>query len=608
MCGIVCYVGKRDAVPILLEGLQRLEYRGYDSSGIAVQNHGPVQVVRSVGKIGNLQAKVATAPLSGQTGIGHTRWATHGKPTETNAHPHSDCTGSFAVVHNGIIENYAFLRQELHRRGHKFQSETDTEVIAHLLEENWDGNLESTLRKSISQLRGTFGLGVLSTHAPGTIALARRGSPLLLGVGKGEMFAASDVSAILPHTNQVIYLEDEDLAVLHPSSYEITSLKGIPIRRDQQTVEWDIAAAEKHGFPHFMLKEIFEEPEAVINALRGRLLEADGTARLGGLDPVRDQLRAADHLIIVSCGTSYYAGLIGRYVLETTTDIAVEVELASEFRYRKLNLRPGTIVLAISQSGETADTLAAVREARNKGVTVLGLVNVVGSTIARETVAGIYNHAGPEIGVASTKAFVSQVTILYLLSLLLGRNHNFSVTEGRDFIAALRSIPGKIGRILEMNDSIRKVAEKYAGFRNFMFIGRKYNYPIALEGALKLKEISYLHAEGYAAGEIKHGPIALIDPEFPTICIAPRGNSYEKIVSNLQEVKARSGPVLAIATEGDEEIAHSADDVIYIPDVDEFYSPLLTVIPLQLLAYHVADILGCEIDKPRNLAKSVTVE
>lgn len=608
MCGIVCYVGKRDAAPILLEGLDRLEYRGYDSSGIAIQNHGRVQVVRSVGKIGNLQAKVANAPLAGQTGIGHTRWATHGKPTETNAHPHSDCTGSFVVVHNGIIENYSFLRQELQRRGHKFQSETDTEVIAHLLEENWDGNLESTLRKTISRLRGTFGLAVLSTHAPDTIVLARRGSPLLLGIGNGEMFAASDVSAILPHTNQVIYLEDEDLAVLRPCSYEITSLKGVPIQRDQQTVEWNIAVAEKQGFPHFMLKEIFEEPEAVINAMRGRLLEADGTARLGGLYPVREQLRAADHLIIVSCGTSYYAGLIGRYVLETTTDIPVEVELASEFRYRKLNLRPGTVVLAISQSGETADTLAAVREAKNKGVTVLGLVNVVGSTIARETDAGIYNHAGPEIGVASTKAFVSQVTILYLLSLLLARNHNFSINEGRDFIAALRCIPGKIDRILEMNDSIRKVAEKYARFRNFMFISRKYNYPIALEGALKLKEISYLHAEGYAAGEMKHGPIALIDPQFPTVCIAPRGNSYEKIVSNLQEVKARDGPVLAIATEGDKEIAHLADDVIYIPEIDEFYSPLLTVIPLQLLAYHVADILGCEIDKPRNLAKSVTVE
>ncbi|HEV8132296.1 MAG TPA: glutamine--fructose-6-phosphate transaminase (isomerizing) [Acidobacteriota bacterium] len=608
MCGIVCYTGKRDAVPILLDGLYRLEYRGYDSSGIAVLDHGPLQLVRSAGKIANLQSKLATASLKGQTGIGHTRWATHGKPTEANAHPHPDCTGDFVVVHNGIIENYSFLRKELQSRGHHFQSETDTEVIAHLLEENWKGDLGSAFRETISLLAGTFGLAILSRQAPETVMLARRGSPLLLGVGHGEMFAASDVSAILPYTNQVIYLEDNDLAELHPSSYEISSVKGVPIQRDQQTVEWDIAAAEKQGFAHFMLKEIFEEPEAAVNAMRGRLLEDEGTARLGGLDAVQEQLRGADHVIIVSCGTSYYAGLIGRYVLETTTEIAVEVDLASEFRYRKLNLKPGTMVLAISQSGETADTLAAVREAKQKGVTVLGLVNVVGSTIARETHAGIYNHAGPEIGVASTKAFVSQLTILYLLSLLLGRRRNISVTEGKEFIAALQSIPGKIGQILAQNDAIRQVAEKYASFKNFMFIGRKFNYPIALEGALKLKEISYLHAEGYAAGEMKHGPIALIDPQFPTVCIAPQGNSYEKIMSNLQEIRARSGPVLAIATEGDEEISGLANDVIYIPEIDELHSPLLTVIPLQLFAYHVANIRGCEIDKPRNLAKSVTVE
>ncbi|MBI4455517.1 MAG: glutamine--fructose-6-phosphate transaminase (isomerizing) [Acidobacteria bacterium] len=608
MCGIVCYVGKRDAVPILLEGLYRLEYRGYDSSGIAVRNHGPIQVVRAAGKIANLQSKLDGLAPRGSTGIGHTRWATHGKPTESNAHPHSDCSGNFAVVHNGIIENYAAIRQWLQQRGHKFQSETDTEVIAHLVEENWDGELASTVRKIVPGLAGTFGVAIISSYAPNEIVLARRGSPLLLGIGNSEMFAASDVAAILRHTNQVIYLEDEDLAILHSSSYEISSLQGVPVVRDPHTVDWDIAAAEKQGFPHFMLKEIFEEPEAVINAMRGRLLEAEGTARLGGLDPVREALCATDHIIIVSCGTSYYAGLIGRYILEANTDIAVEVELASEFRYRKLNLKPGTIVLAISQSGETADTLAAVREAKHKGVPVLGLVNVVGSAIARETNAGIYNHAGPEIGVASTKAFLSQLTVLYLLSLLLGRDRTLSIDEGKRFIANLQSIPEKIGQILRINDAIRQVAEKYSVFNNFMFIGRKHNFPVALEGALKLKEISYVHAEGYAAGEMKHGPIALIDARFPTVCIAPHGSCYDKTVSNLQEIRARGGPVLAVATEGNGEMRLLADDVIYIPEIEEQFSPLLTIIPLQLLAYHIASLRGCDIDKPRNLAKSVTVE
>jgi len=599
--------GKREATPILLEGLCRLEYRGYDSAGVAILNNGSLQVVRSVGKIENLQSRLAASPVHGQGGIGHTRWATHGKPSEQNAHPHIDCSGDFAVAHNGIIENYAALRRALQGR-HQLRSETDTEVIAHLLEETWDGDLKSTVQKTIAQLTGTFGLAVVSRHAPETIVLARRGSPLLLGVGKNEMFAASDVSAVLRHTNQVIYLEDEDVAVLHPSSYEISSLHGTPVARDPELVDWTIDDAEKRGFPHFTLKEIFEEPEAVVNAMRGRIVEEDGTARLGGLDPVREELRGANRLIIVSCGTSYYAGLLGRYIIEANTDIAVEVELASEFRYRQLHFSPGTILLAISQSGETADTLAALREARRRGVTVLGLVNVVGSTIARETVAGIYNHAGPEIGVASTKAFVSQVTILYLLSLFLARERNFSLSEGRQFIAALKSIPAKIGSILTLNDSIREIAEKYAVYDNFMFIGRKYNFPIALEGALKLKEISYLHAEGYAAGEMKHGPIALIHPRFPTVCIAPQGDSYEKITSNLQEIKARSGPVIAVATEGDQEIAQLADDIIYIPEIEERFSPLLTVIPLQLFAYHVANFKGCEIDKPRNLAKSVTVE
>ena len=531
-----------------------------------------------------------------------------GKPSPENAHPLSDCEGQIAVVHNGIIENYRSLKDELIEKGHRFGSDTDTEVLAHLVEEAFRGDLEEAVASALRRVRGTYGVAVMAAEQPGQIVVARRGSPLILGIGEGEVFAASDLCALVSYTKQVIYLQDDDLAVLKPGSYHITNLHDRDISRETQMVDWDISVAEKQGFPHFMLKEIHEQPEAVHNAIRGRLIDEEGAAKLGGLDPVLDQVLGMDRLIIVSCGTSYYAGLLGRYIIESCTDIAVEVDLASEFRYRKLNLKKGAVVLAISQSGETADTLAAVRESQRKGLPVLGLVNVVGSPVARETDGGIYNHAGPEIGVASTKAFVSQLTILYLFALFLGRRQQMSLTEGRSFIRGLKAIPDKIEKVLQGANRIEQIANRYKNYANFLYLGRKFNYPIALEGALKLKEISYLHAEAYAAGEMKHGPIALIEENFPSVCLVPRDSSYEKMVSNIQQIKARNGKVIAIGTEGDEELPTLCDEVIEIPASDELFTPFLTLAPCQLLAYYIAREKGCEIDQPRNLAKSVTVE
>ena len=608
MCGIICYLGRRPALPILLEGLKRLEYRGYDSSGLAVLDSGGIRSHKAVGKIRELESQLILSEWQSRGGIAHTRWATHGEPSIENAHPHSDCGNRIFVIHNGIIENYQPLKDELLCRGHRLHSETDTEVLAHLIEEHLGEDLEEAVTQALQKVRGTFGIGVISAAHPHRIVTARRGSPLILGVGDGEFFAASDVAALVSHTKDVIYLEDDDIAVLTPEGYHITSLAARPIQRPKETVDWDITAAEKQGFPHFMLKEIFEQPEAVRNALRGRLLEAEGIARLGGLNPVHQQLLNMDHLIIISCGTSYYAGLLGRYIIESSTDVSVEVDLASEFRYRRLNLRKGTVVLAISQSGETADTLAAVREAKRKGVLILSVVNVVGSNIARETVAGVYNHAGPEIGVASTKSFLSQLTILYLITLFLARHQQMSVSEGQAFIEELRAIPDKIERILKGAERLEEIAHSYAGYKNFLYLGRKFNYPIALEGALKLKEISYLHAEAYPAGEMKHGPIALIDEQFPSVCVAPQGSTYEKMLSNIQEIKARRGPVIAVGTEGDRRLAELCDHLIEVPACQEIFTPLLTVVPLQLLAYYIARRNDCEIDQPRNLAKSVTVE
>jgi glucosamine--fructose-6-phosphate aminotransferase (isomerizing) len=607
MCGIVAYAGPQAARKALIDGLKRVEYRGYDSSGIAILN-GRTYCARIVGKVAGLEQRVANDRPDGFVGIAHTRWATHGKPTESNAHPHIDCSGKVFLVHNGIIENYLTLKKRLAAAGHAFRSETDTEVLAHLIETAYQGNLEAAVRRALLEVRGTYGVAVVHTNHPSQIIVARRGSPIVLGISDDESLAASDTSALAERAGRVVYLEDNELARLEPGRFWITTLENQPVSRQPTPLKIGPEEISHEGFPHFMLKEIFEQPEAVENALRGRVNHAEAVAQLGGLEPVLDRLKQAEHLIIVSCGTSYYAGLFGRYVFESLTDLAVDAELASEFRYRRLNLRRNTVVLAISQSGETADTLAALREAKRKGALVLGLVNVVESTMARETHAGVYSHAGLEIGVASTKSFVSQLTILTLLALLIGRSRDLCYEAGAALLEGLEKLPDQIRETLRQSDSIRALAEKYCSASHFLYIGRKYQYPVALEGALKLKEIAYIHAEGYAAGEMKHGPIALIDPEFPTMALAPEDASYDKAVSNIQEIRAREGRVVAVTTAGNTKLASLVDDVIEVPSNHDILMPILTVIPLQLFAYHCAVSRGCDIDKPRNLAKSVTVE
>jgi len=608
MCGIVCYVGHKQAKPLLLEGLKQLEYRGYDSAGLAIQEGTNIHFHRAVGKIAELERKLNGIEIEGTTGIAHTRWATHGEPTEENAHPHRDQNEDVFVIHNGIIENFYFLKKRLEKNGVTFRSETDTEALAHLIALNFNGNLNKAVRKTMSQVEGTFGLAVIHRHAPNEIVVARRGSPMIIGVSEKAHFAASDVSAMVRHTNKVVHLQDNELATLTVDDFSISTAQAKLIERRAETVEWRAEDAELNGFPHFMLKEIYEQPETVKNAIRGRLEPGEGVPKLGGIMPVWDKLKECRHMVIVACGTSYYAGSVGRYIFEKLTEIDVEVELASEFRYRKLNFPPNTFIIAISQSGETADTLAAIREAKRKGASLLGIINVVGSSISRETDAGVYNHAGPEIGVASTKNFTSQLTILILLALLLGRHHNLSLTEGVEAIRALQALPEQIRGVLSQANHIQAIAEIYYRCSNWLFLGRKFNYPIALEGALKLKEISYIHAEGYPAGEMKHGPIALINPDMPTVAIAPSDDMYDKMVSNIQEIKSRKGPVIAIATQGDEEIKELVDHVIEIPKTLDFLNPILTGISCQLLAYYCACFLNRDIDKPRNLAKSVTVE
>jgi glutamine---fructose-6-phosphate transaminase (isomerizing) len=608
MCGIVAYTGRQSAREVLIEGLKRLEYRGYDSSGLVIVHSGEHYLARAVGKVGALEERVRHDAPSGTSGIAHTRWATHGKPTEANAHPHSDCSGRIYVVHNGIIENYLALKQKLVAAGHTFSSQTDSEVLPHLIEAAYVGDLESAVRKALLDVQGTFGIAVTHAGRPGEIVVARRGSPIVLGIGADESLAASDISALARHTDQVVYLEDNEVARLQPGGFRITTLHNQAVNREATALEGGAGAADRGPYPHFMLKEIFEQPEAVENALRGRLNHSEGVAKLGGLEAVFDRLQHARHLIIVSCGSSYYAGLYARYVFENFTDLTVETELASEFRYRKLNLRQNTAVLAISQSGETADTLAALREAKRKGALVLGLVNVVGSTIARETQAGVYSHAGLEIGVASTKSFVTQLTILLLMAVLIGRSRDLSYEQGAAVLRGLERVPDQIREILAGAERVRKLAEKYCRVPHFLYIGRKYHYPIALEGALKLKEIAYIHAEGYAAGEMKHGPIALISSSFPTIALAPEDGSYEKVASNIQEIRAREGPLIAVTTAGNTGLAPLVDEVVEVPSNHEAITPLLTVVPLQLFAYHCATLRGCDVDKPRNLAKSVTVE
>jgi len=607
MCGIVAYVGSRPAREVLLEGLKRLEYRGYDSSGIAILNSMPYWA-KVVGKVAALEQRVWQDNPSGSIGIAHTRWATHGKPSEANAHPHMDAAHEIFVVHNGIIENYQAVKNRLTAAGFHFNSETDTEVLVHLIAEAYRGDLEAAVQKALLQVRGTFGIAVLHKTHPDQIVVARRGSPLVLGIGQNESLAASDVSALAQYTDRVVYLEDNEVARLEAGRFWITTVDNKTVSRLPTALEFGPEVIDRGEFPHYMLKEIYEQPEAVENALRGRLNHSEGVAKLGGLESVMDRLKQARHLIIVSCGTSYYAGLFGRYVFEALTDLTAETELASEFRYRKLNLRQNTVVLAISQSGETADTLAALREAKRKGALVLGLVNVVGSSIARETQAGVYSHAGIEIGVASTKSFTSQLTILTLMALLLGRSRDLSYEEGLALLQGLERIPDQIREILDNAGLIRELAARYAQAEHFLYIGRKYQFPIAYEGALKLKEIAYIHAEGYAAGEMKHGPIALIEPSFPTMAIAPEDSAYEKVLSNIQEIRAREGRIIAVTTAGNQQLRSLVDDVIEVPKNLEILMPLLTVVPLQLFAYHCAVLRGCDVDKPRNLAKSVTVE
>ncbi|MEW5876301.1 MAG: glutamine--fructose-6-phosphate transaminase (isomerizing) [Candidatus Zixiibacteriota bacterium] len=608
MCGIIGYVGEKQALPILMEGLKRMEYRGYDSAGIALFGENGLQYEKYAGKIARLEEHLEGKKYEGTWGIAHTRWATHGEPNDNNAHPHLDCTGDIALVHNGIIENFTTLREFLLRRGHRITTETDTEILTHLIEDNYDGDLVEATRVALSQVEGTYGIAVVSKSNPGLIVAARHGSPLVIGRGDGENFIASDVAALIRHTNQVIYLDDLEMVAVTRDKYEISKIDRTEVTHEIQEIEWTLDEIEKGGFAHFMQKEIHEQPTTVLNAMRGRLNMEEGTARLNGIRPHLEELGTIDRIILTACGTSWHAALIGEYLIEDLARVPVEVEYASEFRYRSPIIREGTAVFVISQSGETADTLAAMREARRKGATVLGICNVVGSTIARETDGGIYIHAGPEIGVASTKAFTSQITVLSLIALLLARRRTMSMGDGLEMIRAMERIPAQIESILAREDEVRGIAADYYRKDNFLYLGRGYNFPVALEGALKLKEISYIHAEGYPAAEMKHGPIALIDERMPVVVIALRDSVYDKVINNIREIKARKGTVIAVATEGDNEIREHVDHVIYVPQTIGPLTPLLSIIPLQMLAYHMAVLRGCDVDQPRHLAKSVTVE
>ena len=608
MCGIFAYTGKgtKDAGKVLLQGLTSLEYRGYDSAGIFTPESGGV---KTPGAVAELRKKIPKG-FKGKSGIAHLRWATHGEPTQVNAHPHSDCEGEIWLVHNGIIENWQELRQNLIAKGHTFISNSDTEVIPHLVEEHLkrEKDFEKAAIAALKEIRGTYGMAIQYKGEPEKLIAARMGSPIVLGIGKKEHFIASDASPILPHTKKVVFLEDGEVAVITPETHTVYKLEGSRVNRAPEEIEWSAEEAQKGGYEHFMLKGIMEGGETIENTLRGRLIPEKGLAKLGGLESVAHQLKKIERIIIVACGTAYYAGLVGEYMLEEYAGIPVEVELGSEFRYRKPVINERTAVLAISQSGETLDTLEAVREGKRRGALTLGIVNTVGSTIARETDAGVYNHAGPEIGVASTKAFVSQLVALALLTIFLGRQRGMSAAEGKKIAKELKALPAKVQKVLGTKDVIENLARKYSDARDFLFIGRKYNYPVAFEGALKLKEISYIHAEGCGAGEMKHGPLAMIDNKFPTMALAPSDSVYEKVSSAIQQIKARKGPVIALATEGNEEIKKLADDVIYIPGTLEMLTPILSVIPLQLFAYYFARQKNLNVDRPRNLAKSVTVE
>jgi glucosamine--fructose-6-phosphate aminotransferase (isomerizing) len=608
MCGIVGYVGPRKSVSMLIDGLKRLEYRGYDSAGISIMNGKGLETRKAKGKISQLEAAIGQSPIDGNVGIAHTRWATHGPPNECNAHPHHDCTGTLSVVHNGIIENYGPLRAMLEKTGHTFVSETDTEVLAHLIEAAFDGKLEDAVIDALALVEGTYGIAVISSKDPDKIVAARKGSPLLIGLGEGEYYVASDVAAILQHTRQVVYLDDGEMAVLTPAGYTVCDLDAQTVKKRVSRIEWDLDQIEKGGFDHFMLKEIFEQPQTIQNTMRGRLVAEEGFTKLGGLNLAKEELLRLDQIIITACGTSWHSALIGEMMIEDHARIRCEVEYASEFRYRNPIVSDRTLCVVISQSGETADTLAAMREAKRRGAKTLGLVNVVGSTIAREDDGGIYLHAGPEIGVASTKAFTSQVVALALLTLKLARLRNMSVVEGREIAQALEALPDQIQSMLDRAHEIETIAEQFADATNFLYLGRGYNFPVALEGALKLKEISYIHAEGYPAAEMKHGPIALIDENMPVVFIAPHDSVFDKVVSNVQEVKARGGRVIVLTSRDEPALKGKMDYEFRIPQTIDMLNPVLAAIPLQLLAYYIAAKRGLNVDQPRNLAKSVTVE
>jgi glucosamine--fructose-6-phosphate aminotransferase (isomerizing) len=612
MCGIVGYIGQRNCVPVILEGLRRLEYRGYDSAGIALVKDGAFFFQKNAGKVADLASRLgkSNGTLSGTLGMGHTRWATHGEPNDVNAHPHFDQRREIAVVHNGIIENHAALKTMLMRQGCEFESATDTEVLAHLIAGNYrqTGNLTSAVRLALTEVEGTYGIVVLAAREPDKMVVARKGSPLVIGVGDGENFVASDVSAIVEHTRKVVYLEDGEVAEVTRDGFRTMTIDDIQIEKEVEHVTMELSQIERGGYDHFMLKEIHEQPETIRNAMRGRLLLDEGDVKLGGLQSVLGKLLSARRIIITACGTSWHAGLVGKYMLEQIARVPTDVEYASEFRYRNPIINIDDVVFLISQSGETADTLAALREARNKGATVLGIVNVVGSTIARESDGGVYVHAGPEIGVASTKAFTSQLTVLALVTLLLARARGMTRENGKILAQELATLPEKVSQVLQDTDQIQRIALEFKASKNFLYLGRGANFPVALEGALKLKEISYIHAEGYPAAEMKHGPIALIDENMPVVIVVPRDAIYDKVISNIQEVRARKGRIIAVANEDDEEIGKLAEFVIRVPRTYGFFGPILNIIPLQLLAYYMAVARGTNVDQPRNLAKSVTVE
>ena len=610
MCGIIAFTGSLDVIPILLEGLRRLEYRGYDSAGIATVDDDGIHVRKRSGRIAELARALDDEPLAGLCGISHTRWATHGPATERNAHPHLDEAADFAVVHNGVIENHLQLRQQLEDDGVVFRSDTDTEVLAHLVARLWSGNLVEAITRATELVRGTYGLAVVCRHEPGTIVGARLGSPLVIGIGPGGHSIASDPGALANQAEKVVYLDDRQICQITPERWTVWTRDAVTVdcRMHDLRQVVDSVDDDLNGFPHHMLKEIYEQPEALTNAMRGRLDEADATAHFGGLNLDPRQLRGVERIIMTACGTSYHAGLVGEYLFEELARIPVEVEYASELRYRNPPVDRNTITLAITQSGETADTLAALRESKRMGHTTLAICNVVGSSIAREADGGVYLHAGTEVGVASTKAFTSQVCVLAMLAVYFGRTRHLSASQGARLLDELRALPDAVREALRCHDVVKQVAQRHAHARNVLYLGRQYLYPVALEGALKLKEISYIHAEGYPAAEMKHGPIALVDEETPSVFLVPRGQVFDKVMSNMQEIKARRGPVIAIASPADREVARVADDVIPIPDVPEWLQPIVAAIPLQLLAYEISLLRGCDVDKPRNLAKSVTVE